>query len=158
MNPGCHGDSQSEKILFYTHKNWIYDNFSAFRVAWGGIDWYTVEHAYQASKFILEPKILELIKMSRSPHEAKQLAKKFKDKIRADWKKVKLKIMESIVRSKLDQHPYIQGKLLATGDAEIVEDSPKDSFWGRGPDWNGQNHMGKIWMKLREELRNSRKE
>ncbi len=34
-----------------------------------------------------------------------------------------------------------------------MEDSPKDSFWGWGEDRCGQNNLGKLWMKLRDEIR-----
>lgn len=40
----------------------------------------------------------------------------------------------------------------------IVEDSPKDSFWGWGESRNGQNNLGKLWMKLREEIKAEQKE
>ena len=36
----------------------------------------------------------------------------------------------------------------------IVEDSPKDNYWGWGINRKGENHLGKIWMKLREEYKN----
>ena len=42
--------------------------------------------------------------------------------------------MESICRAKLEQHPYVQKKLLQTGNYIIMEDSPTDSFWGCGYD------------------------
>ena len=61
--------------------------------------------------------------------------------------------MEDICRYKLEQHPYIQKKLLETGDLLIVEDLPKDSFWGWGPNRDGENQLGKIWMRLRDELK-----
>jgi hypothetical protein len=51
------------------------------------------------------------------------------------------------------QHEYIQQKLFETGDLLIVEDSPKDGFWGWGPQRDGRNELGKIWMRLRDELR-----
>jgi ribA/ribD-fused uncharacterized protein len=60
--------------------------------------------------------------------------------------------MTVIVRAKHDQHEYIQRKLLETGNAELIENSPTDSFWGRGPDWKGRNELGKIWMRLRQEM------
>ena len=60
--------------------------------------------------------------------------------------------MESIVRAKLKQNPYVKHKLLQTGTRKIVEDSPKDDFWGWGKNKDGKNHLGKIWMKLRAEL------
>ena len=44
-------------------------------------------------------------------------------------------------------------KLLQTKDYLIVEDSPKDPFWGWGPNRDGNNQLGKLWMKLREELK-----
>jgi len=60
--------------------------------------------------------------------------------------------MEDILRHKLAQHPYVQKQLRESGGAELIEDSPKDAFWGRGPDWTGKNHLGKLWMKLRSEM------
>lgn len=60
--------------------------------------------------------------------------------------------MENILRKKLEQHPHVKEKLLETGDREIIEASPTDGFWGCGPDKIGENHHGKIWMKLRSEL------
>ena len=63
--------------------------------------------------------------------------------------------MEDIVRAKLSQHPYIQKKLLESGEREIIEASPEDAFWGWGPNKDGENQMGKIWMKLREELKSN---
>lgn len=42
-------------------------------------------------------------------------------------------------------------KLPETKDYLIVEDSPKDSYWGWGSDRLGENNLGKLWMELREE-------
>lgn len=39
-----------------------------------------------------------------------------------------------------------------TGDRELVEDSWRDDFWGWGPNRDGQNMLGKLWMELRAEL------
>jgi predicted NAD-dependent protein-ADP-ribosyltransferase YbiA (DUF1768 family) len=44
--------------------------------------------------------------------------------------------------------------LLETGDREIIENSPVDSYWGIGPDGRGENMVGKILMRLRKELKN----
>lgn len=60
--------------------------------------------------------------------------------------------MEDICRHKLQQNQYVYDKLLLTGDMEIIEDSTKDSFWGWGPDRKGENQLGKIWMRLRDEI------
>ena len=60
--------------------------------------------------------------------------------------------MEELIRNKMEQNPYVRQKLLQTKNYDIVEDSPKDSFWGIGEDRRGRNELGKLWMKLREEL------
>ena len=62
--------------------------------------------------------------------------------------------MQDILRHKLQQNPYVEKKLRQTGDKKIVEDSPKDNFWGWGAKRDGKNELGKIWMKLRDELPN----
>lgn len=138
--------------MFYMQKYYCLDNFSSFAVEYKRYIWSTVEHAYQAQKFFGFPKITDQIKQARSAHEAKQIAKANKDKVRLDWPDIKLQIMEEILRAKLEQHPYVKNKLSETGIRKLIEDSPTDNFWGRGPDNHGQNHMGKIWMKLRAEL------
>jgi predicted NAD-dependent protein-ADP-ribosyltransferase YbiA (DUF1768 family) len=58
--------------------------------------------------------------------------------------------MTEIVSAKLAQHPWIQKKLAETGTRVLVEASHKDPFWGWGPDGNGRNELGKIWMSLRK--------
>jgi ribA/ribD-fused uncharacterized protein len=70
-----------------------------------------------------------------------------------NWDEVKHDIMKSIIREKIRQHEFVQEKLLATGDRHIIEVSPVDSYWGWGPDRKGENHLGHIWMELREELK-----
>jgi len=64
----------------------------------------------------------------------------------------KIKVMEKILRLKLKQNPYVKQKLLETKKYIICEDSPKDSFWGIGKNRKGRNELGKLWMKLRDEL------
>ena len=61
--------------------------------------------------------------------------------------------MEKLLRAKIEQNPYVLKKLLETKDYMIVEDSPKDNFWGWGENRDGENNLGKLWMKLRDEYR-----
>lgn len=99
-----------------------------------------------------DKKLFEEIHNARSAHDAYKIAKANADKISENWHQIKTKIMEEIVRLKLEQNPYVKKKLLETEDLLLVEDSPKDSFWGWGPDRKGRNELGKIWMKLRKEI------
>lgn len=141
-----------EKALFFEGRWNALNNFSAFMVYWHDILWATAEHAYQAAKFMHKPAIMEEIRKARSPHDAKKIARKYQEFIRSDWKDVNLKIMEEILRAKLDQHPYVKKRLLESAGLELIEDSPHDSFWGRGPNWKGENRLGKMWMKIRDGL------
>jgi N-glycosidase YbiA len=56
------------------------------------------------------------------------------------------------VLAKFNSHPELRKLLLATGLAQIVEDSPRDYFWGCGEDRSGLNHLGKILMQIRATL------
>jgi predicted NAD-dependent protein-ADP-ribosyltransferase YbiA (DUF1768 family) len=52
-----------------------------------------------------------------------------------------------------NQNGDLSSLLLATGDAELVEDSPFEPFWGIGPDGRGLNWAGRVLMEVRELLR-----
>jgi hypothetical protein len=60
--------------------------------------------------------------------------------------------MEQIFRAKVAQHPDIKEILLESEDRELLKEYPTDYYWGTGADGSGQNRMGKLWMKLRDEL------
>lgn len=60
--------------------------------------------------------------------------------------------MREVVRAKFEQHPALLGLLLSTGDAEIVEHTRNDAYWGDGGDGSGLNMLGRILMEVRQEL------
>ncbi len=140
-------------VGFYEREFYVFSNFSSFQVEWRDRVWQTSEHAYQASHFFeTAPELVEEIFSAKSAHEAFKIAKANADKVPIDWDEQKVTVMEDIVRHKLEQNSYLMHKLLQTGSREIVEDSPKDAFWGWGKERNGRNELGKIWMKLRDEV------
>jgi hypothetical protein len=143
----------NEPVLFYGGQWGCFSNMSSYAVEMEGILFMTSEHAYQYSKFS-DADIKEKIKNARSGYEAKMIAVENADLISLDWNERSLEVMEQILRLKLAQHPHIKDKLIETGDRDIIEASPTDSFWGWGSDKKGENHHGKIWMKLRKELLN----
>lgn len=113
----------------------------------------TSEHAYHSEKFEDE-NVKELLHNARSAHDAQKIAEAHRDKYRGDWTEVRIEIMKNILRAKVNQHPYVKKKLLESGTKELIEDSWRDSFWGWGPNKDGQNQLGKLWMKIREEFKN----
>jgi ribA/ribD-fused uncharacterized protein len=142
----------NEPIFFYEHEYYVFSNFSSFMLSWKGKDYMTSEHAYHSEKFDDEA-TKEEIRTRRSAHDAFTLAQEYKPKRRTDWDEVKLGIMKDILRAKVVQHPYVKKKLLESGDRILIEDSWRDDFWGWGPNHDGQNWLGKLWMEVREEVR-----
>ncbi len=140
-------------IGFYEKEYYFLSNFSSFAIEWKGKLWPTSEHAYQAAKFFgVDESIVEEIFLARSAHDSKKIAKKYQEKYNPDFDTEKISIMEDICRHKLEQHEYIQKKLLESGECILIEDSHKDAFWGWGENKDGRNELGKIWMKLRDGL------
>ena len=62
--------------------------------------------------------------------------------------------MEGTVLLKFNQNPELKRKLIATGDAVLVEENYwGDKFWGVcSKTGEGENHLGIILMKTREDL------
>lgn len=142
-----------EFIGFYPREFFCFDNFSAFKVKYEGVLFSTVEHAYQAYKFKdTAPDVFNEIVESYSSDEAKRIADRNKDKICSNWNEIKVDLMERLLRAKISQNPYVKEKLIQSKNYIICEDSDKDSFWGIGAKRDGQNQLGKLWMKLRSEL------
>jgi ribA/ribD-fused uncharacterized protein len=137
--------SQSE-----THRE--FSNFAPFGVDLDGAWWPTVENYYQAQKFA-DPELRKKIRKAEKPIIAKNLADKNKAAMRADWDAVKDEVMYRAVRCKFASHPELKAMLLATDDEEIIEAVPTDTYWGVGRDGTGQNKLGKIIARIRDELR-----
>ncbi len=73
--------------------------------------------------------------------------------LRSDWEEVKDEIMYKVVTCKFTQNQDLKEKLLAAGDKTLIEGNTwNDRYWGvcRG---KGQNKLGQILMRVREELR-----
>ncbi len=140
-------------IGFYPREFYPLDNFSSFKVEFDGYLYASCEEAYQALSFKgSSEELYKKIINSHSADEAQRIAYANRDKQRSDWNDIKVELMEKLLRAKIEQNPYVKKKLLQTKDYMIVEDSPKDNFWGWGQNRDGFNQLGKLWMKLRTEL------
>lgn len=115
-----------------------------------------VELIYHAEKCVNRDDIMRIL-AAGTPGKAKRVARQIE--LRPDWDAVKLGIMEQLVRQKFSQPPF-QGLLLSTNDAYIEEGNYwHDNYWGvchcSKCGGNGENHLGKILMKIREEFDNA---
>ena len=122
-------------------------NFYECTVEYNGLFYKSSEAAYQAQKCpFIANKFTNI-----SASESKKLGKHVQ--IRYDWEDVKLSIMKEIVTNKFKQNPDLLEKLISTGNAELSEENYwGDKFWGT-VDGVGENHLGKILMEIREELK-----
>lgn len=148
-------DTESE-VFFYEQDFYVLSNFSAFRLDWKDTLFDTSEHAYHWEKFPDQTKThiahRVRIRMAKSAHEAFKYAESHKADRRPDWDSVKVGIMRDILREKACQHEYVRRKLLASGDRCLIENSWRDDFWGWGPNRDGDNMLGRLWMEIRDEL------
>ncbi|KAG7451394.1 DUF1768-domain-containing protein [Guyanagaster necrorhizus] len=146
----------ANRILFYDKDKpfYFFTNFSAHPVIYNGERYPTSEHLFQSFKFEHRPSLAKHIRTcSERPSVAFSEARRFQPEVRTDWKAVNISKMEVALYLKFTQHNDLKREILATGDAELVEDSPKDAFWGVGLDGRGRNELGKALMRIRERIR-----
>jgi ribA/ribD-fused uncharacterized protein len=124
-------------------------NFFMTPIKWDGATYPSVEHAYQAAKFPPQDRHV-FWHQSLRPGEAKR---KGRGKGGPDWHSKSLWIMLDLVRIKFED-PKLRESLLATGTEHLEEGNWwGDTFFGVVAGI-GQNHLGRILMQVREEIRN----
>jgi ribA/ribD-fused uncharacterized protein len=142
-------------IYFYAARETPYgcfSNFSAHGFQLDGLWWPTSEHYFQAQKFAGTPRS-DQIRQARSPKIAASMGRSRQHPLRPDWEQVKDTIMLQGVLKKFETHADIRAILLGTGDDEIIENAPRDYYWGCGADGTGKNKLGQTLMQVRAILR-----
>jgi N-glycosidase YbiA len=140
-----------EKFFIY------FSPYTAHAIELHGVLYPTVEHAYQCQRYT-DNRIIEEIWSARSPVAAWEISSKYKHLQIPEFKKeeYKLEVMKGLMRLKAEQYEEIRKALIDSGDLNIVKHittyPPGDGFWDDGKDGKGQNHMGRMWMEIREEL------
>lgn len=128
--------------------DWL-SNFFPCKVEFEGLTFDNSEAAFQAAK-CLDMKERERF-FGLSGGQAKRLGKRVE--LRLDWEDVKIDVMRQVLKAKFGQNKDLADKLIATGNVQIVEGNNwSDHWWGvcRGV---GHNHLGKLLMKLRDNLK-----
>lgn len=131
-----------------------FSNFAPHGFEADGVYWPTVEHYFQAQKFV-GPELAEhreRIRQARTPKDAKALGQSRRHALREDWEEVKEQVMLEGLRRKFAK-PALRDLLLSTDRRPLVEASPSDPYWGAGVDGRGRNRLGRLLAQLREELR-----
>jgi predicted NAD-dependent protein-ADP-ribosyltransferase YbiA (DUF1768 family) len=153
----------SENIISFKSINGPYgwlSNMSRHPVEWGGVEWQTTEHLFQALRFPEAPLIREEIRAQYGGMRAKMFSKK-NQVLRsvAPRSEEDLRNMKSVLALKASKHDEVMMDLRATGDKILIEDvsnrpTKQNLFWGMKLEngfWIGQNKLGTLWMKVREQ-------
>lgn len=126
-------------------------NFYACTVEFEGVRYSSVENAYQAAKTLnLEDrKMFEACSAGQAKRWGSPTGR---IKIQEDWNNKRIGVMTYLVRKKFQEYPF-RIALLDTGEAQLAEGNWwGDRFWGK-VDGAGENWLGKILMKVRQEIR-----
>lgn len=128
-------------------------NFHPCRVWTNGGTYPTSEHAYMAEK-TLNQHAREKIAKLKTPQEARAFGQTVK--LRYDWEEVKRDRMYVVLTCKFVQNKDLRILLDRTGDKYLEETNWwNDRYWGVC-EGEGKNHLGRLLMRVRKELRNGK--
>lgn len=133
-------------------------NFFPVKIKFEGLEYPSVEHAFQAAK-TLDEGARALVAQAPGAGAAKKIGKALGIQ-RKHWAEVvRFEVMEELLGLKFNKclHPDLVSDLLATGDAVLVEGNHwHDNVWGSCMcdkcGRRGANALGRMLMKLRAEL------
>ena len=152
--------SVSDSNVIYVSRydeNDVLSSYSAYGFELEDKYWPTVEHYYQAMKYV-DNDYQEEIRASDSAEMANKLGHDKKQKRTKDWKKNRMLMMIRAIYTKCKTYPEIAEKLIETGNDMLMENSQYDYFWGCGRDKLGKNTYGKVLINVRNKLKEEAKQ
>lgn len=140
---------RDDKVSGFSNRYRFLSNFYLAPFTYRGDLWPTVEHAYQAYKCADKNEFFEFFSLD-TPREAKRKGRKVL--LRSDWDDIKLNLMYDLVHAKFFQNKKLADNLKNT-DGKYLEETNHwhDTYWGVC-NGEGENNLGLILMKVREEL------
>ena len=165
--------SRSLPVFVFFHKEYdrygFLSNFympATFTDPISNIVFTSSEKYYMAAKAAVaqNAKSFHDIMETNDPSTAKRIGSSFEVPTEWDW--LKVGVMEVACYLKFSQNRVIGKALLDTGDAQLVEAAPNDSFWGIGINenkarhtersmWPGTNFLGQVLMGVRQHLKDN---
>jgi ribA/ribD-fused uncharacterized protein len=124
-------------------------NFNRCRIAYGGLIFPSVEHAFHAQRTEVEADRLR-IRMARSPADARRVGESLHPRI--GWDKTRVSVMHELLTIKFGERS-LADKLVATGDKTLVVSNEwNDRFWGLSGT-EGDNWLGRLLADVRDAVR-----
>ncbi len=145
---GLKREDYPEEILQFKERYAFLSNDYPVEVPYEGISYPCAASAFLASKCgnLSERKSIS----GMTPEKAKQKYNSVPGN--PEWQERQEAVMEEIVRLKFQQHPELKSMLLGTGTYRLVNGGKKDKYWGVNLiTWEGENRLGLILMKIRNE-------
>ena len=153
-----------QHTFFFTDRD-AFSNWHIAPFSFRGIEFNCVEQfmMYAKAKTFGDDDIAARILRAKHPKEQKALGRAVQSYDDAVWAAKRMKVVYVACREKFTQHPHLLAQLLATAGTVLVEASPYDRVWGIGmgenapgvddpANWRGQNLLGKVLTRLREDL------
>jgi len=130
-------------------------NFEPVVVFYDGLEFPSVEHAYQAAK-TLDIEKRKLIQKASTAGKAKRMGNSLM--LRPNWDNDRIGVMATLLLQKFERGSILAQKLLDTGGAILIEGNWwRDFYWGVC-DGIGENHLGKLLMVIRDKLKEAETE
>lgn len=139
-------------IQFIGNYSWL-SNFEPVDIVLDGKIYPSVEHAYMSAK----SNDYGWKEFCSDPSNSASIVKRKSKFVHLvdNWGELRLKVMEECLIQKFSKEPF-RSKLIDTGSTYIREGNYwNDRFWGYCLKTNiGTNHLGKLIMKIRNNLKN----
>lgn len=146
---------------FTTDENRFLSNFYPYKkggkfddvleIEYDGLKFDCTECAYQAAR--TDDREMKIRISQMNPYDVVRMLKAGEILSRPGWEGEKLEVMYRLALQKFSKHPQLKKRLLATGDMVLEEGNHwGDVFWGIC-NGEGENHLGRILMLVRDELR-----
>lgn len=152
----------TEQFVYFYYG--IFSNWSPLPADYKGIRFSSSEHLfmYLKAKFFNDEQIAEKIIQARTYRTAKKLGRDVSGFDEDSWKQVREDMMYQALKAKFDTNKEFREALLSKEflGKTFVEASPYDKIWGigisvedafEGKKWKGNNLLGKVLTKLRDE-------
>lgn len=146
----------TDRILSFRDRHFFLSNFYPQPITYHNLTYPTSEHAYQAEKTDVQT-MREEIRLAATPGQAKRIGQKAI--LRPNWEQMRLRVMEDILRVKFAPDTSCAHLLVMTYPKDLIEGNYwGDRYWGMVQNgktylWEGENNLGKILMRIREDLR-----
>ncbi|PWN25951.1 DUF1768-domain-containing protein [Jaminaea rosea] len=160
------GTGDAPAVIEFLHKGapyfWLSNHF-LIPIYYDGIRYSSAEHLFQSLKFPHRPDLAKAVRRAETPSEAVRVARKHAPDVRKGWRAEGLNViaMREVLLLKFTQHGALRSRLLQTGDADLINASPTDVFWGAGRGIGaskpgvGRNELGKALKATRNLLAES---